>query len=111
MRMRFLMLAVIAAAALAPLSSSATSMRSEEASGTAFGGRVKSADEGAMEGVLVSARADGSSMTTTVVSDEQGRYTFPASTLPRGHYSLRIRAVGYELEGPKAVDVGGDGTI
>ena len=38
-------------------------------------------------------------------SDEQGRYNFPASKLGPGRYSLKIRAVGYDLEGPKAVDM------
>src|ERR1051326_7183702 len=45
----------------------------------ALSGQVSSADEGAMEGVLVSARRDGSSITTTVVSDDKGHYAFPRS--------------------------------
>ena len=42
----------------------------------ALSGKVTSAEEGPMEGVLVSAKKDGSTITTTVVSDEQGRYRF-----------------------------------
>ena len=45
----------------------------------ALGGQVTSAEEGAMEGVLVSAKRAGSNMTITVVSDEKGRYSFPAA--------------------------------
>lgn len=62
-----------------------------------------------MEGVLVSARADGSTLTFTVVTDEKGRYSFPATKLGAGRYTLNIRAVGYELEESKAISVP-DGT-
>jgi hypothetical protein len=72
-------------------------------------GQVTSAKEGAMEGVLVTAKKDGSTISTTVVSDEKGRYSFPAGRLEPGHYTLKIRAVGYILDGPKAVDVTANG--
>ncbi len=68
-------------------------------------GSVNSAAEGAMEGVLVSAQKDGSPMTVTVVSDASGRFRFPEGRLSVGHYALRIRATGYELDGPKTVDL------
>src|SRR6266446_9112781 len=71
----------------------------------AVSGRVTSAEDGAMEGVLVSARQAGSSVTLTVVSDAQGRYSFPASRLQAGTYSLGIRAVGYELSAPATATV------
>src|SRR2546428_11417028 len=74
--------------------------------GIALMGQVSSENEGPMEGVLVGAKKDGSTITITVVSDEKGRYSFPSSKLRSGHYSLRIRAVGYELDGPKTADVG-----
>jgi len=64
----------------------------------ALSGIVSSAEEGAMEGVLVSARRAGSTITTTVVSDRQGRYAFPRARIEPGDYTLRIRAVGYQLE-------------
>src|SRR5882762_5551222 len=76
----------------------------------ALSGRVTSAEEGAMEGVLVSARQAGSSVTITVVSDAQGRYSFPASRLQAGTYSLGIRAAGYELGGPATATVLPQGT-
>ena len=65
----------------------------------ALAGTVTSAEEGAMEGVLVSAKKTGSNMTITVVSDAQGRYRFPASKLEPGQYAIRIRAIGYDLDG------------
>src|SRR2546426_11303559 len=76
----------------------------------ALSGRVTSAEEGAMEGVLVSAKQTGSSVTITVVSDAQGRYSFPASRLQPGTYSLGIRAVGYVLSGPATATVLPQGT-
>ena len=71
----------------------------------ALSGQVASSEEGAMEGVLVSAKKDGSAITVTVVSDSQGNYSFPASKLEPGQYSIRIRAIGYDLDRPAAVAV------
>ena len=71
----------------------------------ALTGQVTSAEEGAMEGVLVSAKKAGSTITTTVFTDEKGRYRFPASRLESGHYTITIRATGYDLEGPNTVDI------
>jgi streptogramin lyase len=72
----------------------------------ALSGQVSSAEEGAMEGVLVSAKRDGSTITTTVVSNDKGQFSFPADRLAPGHYNITIRAAGYSLSGPKAVDIG-----
>src|SRR5260370_22118739 len=66
---------------------------------------VSSGEEGPMEGVLVSANKTGSTITVTVVSDPQGRYRFPASKLDAGEYALRTRAAGYDLDGPKSVEI------
>jgi virginiamycin B lyase len=58
-----------------------------------------------MEGVLVSAKQDGSTITTTVVTNEKGEYSFPAGRLDAGHYTISTRAIGYDLDGPKTVDI------
>ncbi len=71
----------------------------------ALTGQVTSAEEGTMEGVLVSAKKAGSTITITVVSDPQGRYRFPASKLEPGRYALRIRAAGYDLDGRATAEV------
>jgi virginiamycin B lyase len=71
----------------------------------ALSGTVTSAEEGAMEGVLVSARKAGSTVTTTVVSDARGQYRFPAGRMAPGAYALRVRAAGYELEGSATVEL------
>ncbi len=72
----------------------------------ALSGQVSSAEEGAMEGVLVSAKKDGATITTTVVSNDKGQFSFPADRLEPGHYNITIRAAGYDLTGPKSVDIG-----
>jgi virginiamycin B lyase len=74
-------------------------------SSVALTGQVTSAEEGAMEGVLISAKKTGSTITTTVFTDDKGRYRFPASRLETGHYAIRVRATGYDLAGPNAVDI------
>jgi virginiamycin B lyase len=71
-------------------------------------GHVSSAEEDAMEGVLVSAKRDGATVTVTVVTDKHGGYSFPAGRLEPGHYSLRVRAVGYDLDTTASVDVTAD---
>jgi Carboxypeptidase regulatory-like domain len=68
-------------------------------------GRITSDREGAMEGVVVSARKDGSTITISVVSNDQGRFAFPASKLVGGHYRLTTRAAGYDLDGAAAADI------
>ena len=67
----------------------------------ALGGRVSSADDAAMEGVLVSATRTGSNITVTVVTGADGRYGFPADRLGPGQYRLAVRAIGYELDQPQ----------
>jgi len=73
-------------------------------------GRVTSTEEGPMEGVLVTARKAGSTITLTIVSDAKGVYRFPSDRLAAGRYTIGIRAVGYELDGPVDVEVDPDKT-
>src|SRR4029077_13227636 len=68
-------------------------------------GHVSSAEEGPMEGVVVSAKKDGAPFTISVVTEKGGGYAFPAAKLEPGHYRLSIRAGGYELDSPKTVDL------
>jgi virginiamycin B lyase len=71
----------------------------------ALTGTVTSDAEGKMEGVLVTATPQEGNITVTVVSDDKGQYTFPATKLAPSKYGLTIRAVGYELPGPQAVEI------
>src|SRR5690349_983996 len=98
--MRTLKLSLLAGAAFVLLVAPGASQAQ-----TALSGVVSSAEEGPMEGVLVTAKKDGSTIAITVVSDAQGHYSFPAAKLDPGHYALRIRAVGYDLDGKPAADV------
>jgi streptogramin lyase len=93
MRSRVLLLIVIACSAIASAQTQ-----------TALEGQINS-PEGRLEGVLVSATKSGSTLTITVVSDDQGRYRFPRKKLDPGQYSLTIRAVGYDLENAASVEV------
>ncbi len=67
----------------------------------ALSGTISSVQEGAMEGVVVSARKDDSTITVSVVTDDKGHFSFPASRLDPGHYAISARATGYDLDGPK----------
>src|SRR5205085_7528499 len=71
----------------------------------ALAGRVSSAEEGMMEGVVVSAKKDGSTISVSVVTDAVGRFAFPAARLEPGHYTLKARAAGYELDAAAAADL------
>ena len=76
---------------------SAGLMAAEIPSASALTGNVTSAAEGAMEGVIVGAKKAGSTITTWVVSNAQGQYTFPRQRLEAGKYAISVRAAGYEL--------------
>ena len=97
-------LSTFTAATLAAFCFAATHTANAEAP-AALAGQVSSAKEGAMEGVVVSAKRAGGTITVSVVTDEKGRYSFPAERLAPGHYTLGARAAGYDLDGAKAADV------
>src|SRR5277367_693730 len=102
MRMRTILLASAAALAALVLHTSTPAFAQNMA---ALSGAVTSAKEGPMEGVVVSARKDGSPITVSVISDDKGHFSFPASRLDPGHYAIGIRAVGYDIDGPKDTTV------
>jgi virginiamycin B lyase len=76
----------------------------------ALTGVVTSEAEGAMEGVVVTARKAGAKLSMSVVTDAQGRYSFPANRLEPGQYALTIRAIGYELGSKASADVAAEKT-
>ena len=74
----------------------------------ALSGQVTSDADGPkqpMEGVVVTAHKDGSIVAVSVTTDATGRYAFPENRLEPGHYTLAIRAVGYDLSAPAATDI------
>jgi streptogramin lyase len=105
--MRTLRYLLVAAASLAVLLFQAGPGASEvHAQGAAaLTGQVTSTEEGPMEGVVVSARKDGSTISISVVTDAQGRFAFPAARLEPGRHTLKARAAGYELDGARAAEV------
>ena len=72
-------------------------LRAQTSSQAALKGKVTSQAEGVMEGVLVGAKKAGSTITTWVVSDSQGQYSFPRDRMESGQYAISMRAVGYDL--------------
>jgi virginiamycin B lyase len=105
MRVRPIVVALLAGVSILVLQVRPLPVHAATDGAPALTGRVSSAEEGAMEGVLVSAKKSGSTIAVTVVTDEQGRYAFPANRLGPGQYGLSIRAVGYDLDGPSAVTI------
>src|SRR5277367_4851619 len=97
MRMKTILLASATALTAFVLHTSAPAFAQNAA---ALSGAVSSAKEGPMEGVVVSAKKDGSTITVSVISDDKGHFSFPALRLDPGHYAIGIRAVGYDLDGP-----------
>jgi len=61
-------------------------------------GHVSSLDEPVMEGVVITAKKDGSTISISVISDEHGHFSFPAERLGPGNYTLKARAAGYSLD-------------
>jgi len=49
---------------------------------------------------LVSAKRVGGRVTVSRVSDQKGRYAFPADRLAAGEYEIRIRAIEYDAANP-----------
>jgi len=63
--------------------------------GVTLSGTIRAASGEALEGVAVSAKADGVTITTTVFTDERGEYFFPP--LDRADYQVWAQAVGYDI--------------
>ena len=99
------LLAVAAAFTIVVLASAAIILTAAQSASAGLTGSVRSQADGPMEGVLVSAKRAGSTITTTVVSDASGTYSFPRDRLEPGAHVLQVRAVGYELDAPATVDI------
>jgi streptogramin lyase len=110
MRTKGLVQFVITGAALMLLQSAAPQLAAQNQAPAALTGQVTSEAEGAMEGVVVSAKKADSIVTVSVVTDAQGRYSFPASRLAAGKYTLNIRAIGHELAAPTGAEVADEQT-
>src|SRR4029077_15430923 len=67
---------------------------------SALSGTVKSSDGKPLEGIGVSARAKSETFTTTVYTDESGRYSFPL--MNGGQYKVWAQAVGFDTSRTEA---------
>jgi virginiamycin B lyase len=105
MRTRAILVLIAIVGATTVLAVNSSALHAQSTTAVALTGVISSAEEGPMEGVIVSAKAADATITTSVVTDERGRYTFPASRLAPGHYGLTIRAAGYDLSAPAGADV------
>ena len=112
MRTRTL-LTVLTAGLVVLIHIGADALRAQAPGPAVLTGTVSSVEEGNMEGVLVTLRRTDAPFTVTVVSDGQGRYSFPKSHLEPGQYSVRIRAIGYDLEtqGPVTITSNSPATV
>src|ERR1041384_8773862 len=110
MRKAKLVALIVVATALVGAASMKVTQAAEGTGSAALTGTVSSPADGPMEGVLIGAKRDGSTISTWVVSNAQGQYSFPSDRMQQGHYGISIRAVGYELPAATAVDVKGEGT-
>ncbi|WP_159077586.1 carboxypeptidase regulatory-like domain-containing protein [Polynucleobacter rarus] len=70
------------------------SLASAQSSEEVLSGQIIGPKGQNLEGVTVSARAQGSTITTSVYTDLSGHYIFPA--LPKGIYSVWSQALGFE---------------
>src|SRR5215471_3537290 len=96
MRMKHVLLSTAASLAVALATSGFGAIAAQAAPG--LSGQV-TGPAGPTEGVLVTAKKNGSTIAYTVVSDAQGHYNFPAGKIKGGEYTLRIRATGFDLDG------------
>jgi streptogramin lyase len=71
----------------------------------ALTGIISSEAEGRMEGVVVTAQQAKAMVRVSVITDAEGRYSFPQDRLKPGNYALAVRAVGYDLASPARATV------
>ena len=94
-RNRAISLIVLAVLPLLLLARAQNIFSQSGSSSTLLSGSVKSADGKPLAGIGVSARGYSDTFTTTVYSDDAGRYSFPP--MRSGKYKIRAQAVGFEM--------------
>ena len=100
MRLRIFLMIGTTALVVGAVSTFPRDLRAQTPGPAALAGVITSQEEGPMEGVVVNARREGANFTVSVVSDAQGKYSFPRTHLEPGKYVVSIRAVGYDLNDP-----------
>ena len=97
---------MVLGALVVALASTRNPVAAQTAATTSLSGTVRSAAEGAMEGVVVIAQREGSPILTSVTTDATGQYRFPRNRLLAGTYTINIRAAGYVLPDSGTASVG-----
>ena len=72
-------------------------------------GTVKGPDGSSFRGAFVQAQHSGTKITTSVLSDRQGRYRI--ENLPAGTYQLRVRAIGYDAAARSGLSLGAEQAV
>ncbi len=90
---RFRFLILVGALAAVWLAAGLPVATQAQSGGAVLRGTIKAQDGKALEGVAVSARANGSIITTSVWTNQRGEYVFPA--MPAGAYDVWAQAVGF----------------
>ncbi len=110
MRTKGFLLILIAGLGVALICPELSLLRGQAPTSVGLTGQVSSKEEGPMEGVVVSAKRAGSTITVSVVTDRQGQYKFPRERMEPGQYSLKMRAAGYDLDDVGPVEITPDKT-
>src|SRR5260370_21365111 len=105
MRLKTFCFILTATAAVVLFQAGSTALSGAALTSVALTGQVTSAEEAQMDGVLGTAKKTGSTIATSVASDQTGHYSFPRNRLEPGQYSIRIRAIGYEIDDPGPIDI------
>src|ERR1700737_4568181 len=88
----FLLIAILGVTLICP---ELSLLRGQAPTSIGLAGEVSSKEEGPMEGVIVSAKKAGSTITVSVVTDQQGRYRFPRERMEPGRFSLKSGPGGF----------------
>src|ERR1700674_3967101 len=97
----YMVLLILGVAAVVLLTGYPIASQTSAVPSTGLAGTVNGADGMPMEGVAVSAKAEGVTITTSVWTNQDGVYTFPQ--LDAGSYHVWAQAVGFDR--PVAQDV------
>src|ERR1700726_4515886 len=98
MRTRGFLLILIAGLGVTLFYPELSLLRGQAPTSIGLTGQVSSKEEGPMEGVVVSAKRAGSTITVSFVTDGEARYRFPGERMEPGTYPLKMQAVGYDLD-------------
>ena len=97
----YMVLLILGLAAIVLLTGHPSASQTSAVPSTGLAGTVNGADGKPMEGVAVSAKAEGVTITRSVWTNQDGAYTFPQ--LEAGSYQIWAQAVGFDR--PVAQDI------